>query len=77
MALAGARADAGLDRCHLLITKTRGHFPTDDALIKLLYLGCREMGRTTTAGRGGRSNYNWKIALNQFDAMFPGRLDNA
>lgn len=59
------------------ITKTRGHFPTDDALIKLLYLGCREMGRTTRAGRGGRSNYNWKIALNQFDVMFPGRLDNA
>ena len=59
------------------ITKTRGHFPTDEALIKLLYLGCREMGRTTRAGRGGRSNYNWKIALNQFDVMFPGRLDNA
>ncbi len=59
------------------ITKTRGHFPTDDALIKLLYLGCREMGRTSRAGRGGRSNYNWKIALNQFDVMFPGRLDNA
>ena len=37
------------------ITKTRGHFPTDEALIKLLYLGCREMGRTTRAGRGGRS----------------------
>jgi putative transposase len=59
------------------ITKTRGHFPTDDALIKLLYLGCREMGRTNRAGQGGRSNYNWKIALNQFDVMFPGRLDNA
>lgn len=59
------------------ITKTRGHFPTDDALIKLLYLGCREMGRTNRAGRGGRSNYNWKVALNQFDVMFPGRLDNA
>jgi len=59
------------------ITKTRGHFPTDEALIKLLYLGCREMGRTTRAGRGGRSNYNWKVAMNQFDVMFPGRLDNA
>src|SRR5215210_5437261 len=62
------------------ITKTRGHFPTDEALTKLLYLGCREIGRTTRAGRGGRSNYNWKIALNQFDVMFPGRLgslDNA
>jgi len=25
------------------ITKTRGHFLTDEALIKLLYLGCREL----------------------------------
>ncbi|MFF5176394.1 IS256 family transposase, partial [Micromonospora sp. NPDC000089] len=59
------------------ITKTRGHFPTDDALIKLLYLGCRQIGRTARAGRGGRSTYNWKIAMNQFDIMFPGRLDKA
>lgn len=60
------------------ITKTRGHFPTDDALIKLLYLGCRDLGRTTTnTGQHGRSGYNWKIALNQFDIMFPGRLDRA
>jgi putative transposase len=62
------------------ISKTRGHFPNDDALIKLLYLGCREMGRTDIRGRegrGGRSNYNWKLALNQFDVMFPGRLDRA
>jgi putative transposase len=57
------------------ISKTRGHFPTDEALVKLLYLGCRELGRTDIRGRGGRSNYNWKMALNQFDIMFPGRLD--
>ena len=57
------------------ISKTRGHFPTDDALVKLLYLGCTELGRTDIQGRGGRSNYNWKLALNQFDIMFPGRLD--
>ena len=30
----------------------------------------------TRAGRGGRSNYNWKVAINQVDVMFPGRLDN-
>ena len=24
---------------------TRGHFPTDEALIKLLYLGIRDLGR--------------------------------
>jgi putative transposase len=43
------------------VTKTRGHFPTDDALVKLLH----------------RSNYNWKAALNQFDLILPGRLDRA
>lgn len=63
------------------ISKTRGHFPNDDALVKLLYLGCREMGRTSTATRGGhgsgRASYSWKIAMNQFDIMFPGRLDKA
>jgi hypothetical protein len=35
------------------------------------------MGRTNRAGGGGRSNYNWKVALNQFDVMFSGRLYNA
>jgi putative transposase len=63
------------------ITKTRGHFPNDDALIKLLYLGVRDLGRTNAATRGGhgsgRGSYSWKIALNQFDIMFPGRLDQA
>lgn len=62
------------------ISKTRGHFPNDDALVKLLYLGCKELGRTDIRGREGRTgraNYNWKIALNQFDIMFPGRLDRA
>jgi putative transposase len=56
-------------------TRNRGHFPTDEALIKVLYLGCKELGRTRR-GRGhvGRSGYVWKTALNQFDLMFPGRM---
>jgi len=53
------------------ITKTRGHFPTDDALIKLLYLGCRELAPHQPRRPRRRSNYNCKIALNQFDVMFP------
>lgn len=59
------------------ISKTRWHFPTDEALVKLLYLGCRELARTDIRDRAGRSNDNWKMALNQVDVMFPGRLDQA
>jgi len=56
-------------------TRNRGHFPSDEALIKVLYLGCREMGRTTTRRGGGPGNVAWHKAINQFDIMFPGRLD--
>jgi putative transposase len=35
------------------------------------------MGRTGTRHNAGRGNANWKTALNQFDIMFPGRLDLA
>src|SRR3954469_3540498 len=48
-------------------TRNRGHFPSDEALIKVLYLGCKEMGRTGTRHNAGRGNANWKTALNQFD----------
>lgn len=58
-------------------TRNRGHFPSDEALVKVLYLGCKEMGRTTTRDNAGRGNVAWKTALNQFDIMFPGRLDRA
>jgi putative transposase len=59
------------------ISKTRGHFPTDDALVKLLYLGCRDLGVDHTRQTAGRTlgTGSWTSALNQFDLMFPGRLD--
>jgi putative transposase len=60
-------------------TRNRGHFPSDEALMKVLYLACKEMGRTTTrttAGRGTATGH-WHTALNQFDIMFPGRLEKA
>jgi putative transposase len=60
-------------------TRNRGHFPSDEALIKVLYLACKEMGRTSTrhtAGRGTATGH-WHTALNQFDIMFPGRLERA
>ena len=57
-------------------TRNRGHFPSDEALLKVLYLRCKDLGRTRR-GRGhvGRTGYVWKTALQQFDIMFPGRLE--
>ena len=56
------------------VTRNRGHFPSDEALIKVLYLACKEMGRTKTKLNNGRGNGGWIAAINQFDIMFPGRL---
>lgn len=65
------------------ISKTRGHFPDDDAAIKLLYLGIRRIegrhidgdGRPVPAGQlRGTGTYGWKRALNDFAVRFPGKL---
>lgn len=55
------------------ITKTRGHFPTDDAAIKLLYLGIRNISRQR-GGEAGTGAWGWKKALNALAIHFPGRL---
>jgi transposase-like protein len=55
------------------ITKTRGHFPSDEAAMKLLYLGLRN----TSSKRGGESGTGtpgWTMALNTLAILFPGRL---
>ena len=57
------------------ITKTKGHFPTDDAVLKILYLGLRNIGNR----RGGElatGTWGWKRALNAFAIAFPARLPN-
>ena len=56
------------------VTKTRGHFPTEDAVLKILYLAIRNIGNN----RGGElstGTQGWKQALNAFAITFPGRLD--
>lgn len=58
-------------------TRNRGHFPSDEALIKVLYLGCKQLGRHTRKQNNGRGNVGWKTVLSQLDIMFPGRLDLA
>jgi len=55
------------------ITKTRGHFPTDDAALKLLRLGARNIS-DHRGGDLGTGTWGWKTALNHFEIHFPGRL---
>jgi putative transposase len=55
------------------ITKTRGHFPTDDAALKLLYLGIRNISRQR-GGDTGTGTLGWKKALNALAIHFPARL---
>jgi transposase-like protein len=52
--------------------KARGHFPTEQAAMKCLYLALMSLDPT---GRGrGRWSNRWKGALNAFDITFDGRL---
>lgn len=55
------------------VTKTRGHFPTEDAVLKILYLAIRNIG-TTRGGELGTGTHGWTRALNAFAIHFPGRL---
>ena len=56
------------------VTKTRGHFPTSDAVLKILYLAIRNIGNNR-GGELGTGTQGWKRALNAFAITFPGRLD--
>src|SRR6266545_8204635 len=50
----------------------RGHFPTEQAALKCLYLAIMSLDPT---GRGRKRWTNrWKAALNAFDITFEGRL---
>jgi putative transposase len=62
------------------ITKTRGHFPSVESAIKLLYLGIRNItgrhidGEGRFVGERGTGTYGWKRALNAFASRFGDRL---
>lgn len=51
------------------IIKNRGHFPSDEAATKLLYLALRNI-----MGVWARPTREWKAALAQFAILFPERL---
>jgi transposase-like protein len=51
------------------ILKTRGHFPTDDAASKLIWLALRNI-----TADWGRAAHNWKEAMNQFAILYAERF---
>lgn len=51
------------------IIKTRGHFPSDDAAAKLIWLALRNI-----TADWGRAAHNWKEAMNQFAILYPDRF---
>jgi putative transposase len=51
------------------IIKTRGHFPTDDAATKLIWLALRNI---TT--KWSRMSHIWRPAMNQFAILYPDRF---
>src|SRR5215203_3368596 len=51
------------------ITKTRAAFPTEEAAIKLLWLGLRNIEKKWTM-----PIQNWSLALNQMAIIFEGRM---
>ncbi|WP_408732968.1 IS256 family transposase [Burkholderia cepacia] len=54
------------------IIKTRGHFPNDEAAVKLLWLALRNVLAKTV-----RSAFDWKSAMNQFAILFGERFMQA
>jgi putative transposase len=54
------------------IIKTRGHFPSDDAATKLIWLALRNI--TADWGRAAR---DWKEAMNQFAILYADRFTKA
>ncbi|MBN6208252.1 transposase, partial [Ralstonia pickettii] len=52
------------------IIKTRGHFPTDEAATKLIWLALRNI----TATWKNRAVLEWKQAMNQFAILYADRF---
>lgn len=58
------------------VTKTRGHFPTEKAALKLLYLAVRNI-TTERGGTAGTGTHGWKACLNALAIYFPNRINIA
>lgn len=53
------------------IVKTRGSFPNDDAVFKIIYMGLMKASK-----KWHRPVHNWKAALNHFAILFEERMEN-
>jgi putative transposase len=51
------------------IIKTRGHFPTDEAAIKLIWLALRNL-----TAKWVNASHDWKEAMNQFAILYGERF---
>jgi putative transposase len=51
------------------IIKTRGHFPTDEAATKLVWLALRNI-----TAKWARTSHIWRPAMNQFAILYEGRF---
>ncbi|HDS17261.1 MAG TPA: transposase, partial [Proteobacteria bacterium] len=51
------------------VTKNRGSFPNDTAMLKLLYLALHNIAKKWTM-----PIRDWRAVLNQFSIIFEGRL---
>lgn len=54
------------------LTKTKGGFPNDNSLLKLLYMGIQNASKKWTM-----PIQNWNLTLSQLAIFFEGRLDDA
>ncbi len=54
------------------IIKTRGHFPSDDAASRLIWLALRNI-----TAEWGRAAKDWKEAMNQFAILYEDRFTRA
>jgi len=53
------------------LTKTKGAFPNENSLLKLLYMGIQNASKKWTM-----PIQNWNLTLSQLSIYFEGRLDN-
>ena len=53
------------------LTKTKGAFPNENSLLKLLYMGIQNAKMKWT-----QPVHNWSLTISQLAIFFEGRLDN-